>query len=76
MLNSIGNMALVHYREVVRFSEGPLSEAQLYMKTRVSGPGSLELALQNERKIEKWPFIEHLVLACTINLMNDLGLVK
>ena len=31
MLNSIGNTALVHCREVVRFSEGPLSEARLYM---------------------------------------------
>ena len=30
MLNSIGNTALVRYREVVRFSEGPLSEARLY----------------------------------------------
>ena len=30
MLNSIGNMALVRCREVVRFSEGPLSEARLY----------------------------------------------
>ena len=29
-----------------------------------------------ERKIEKWPFFEHLVLACTIDLMNDLGLVR
>ena len=27
---SIGNTALVRYREVVRFSEGPLSEARLY----------------------------------------------
>ena len=30
MLNSIGNTALVRCREVVRFSEGPLSEARLY----------------------------------------------
>ena len=30
MLNSTGNTALVRCREVVRFSEGPLSEAQLY----------------------------------------------
>ena len=27
-----------------------------------------------QRKIEKWPFLEHLVMACTIVLMNDLGL--
>ena len=31
MLNSIGNTALVRYREVVRLSEGPLSEARLYL---------------------------------------------
>ena len=30
MLNSIGNTVLVRCREVVRFSEGPLSEARLY----------------------------------------------
>ena len=49
-----------------------------YTRTEVSGPDSLELALINdkERKIEKWPFFEHLVLACTIDLMNDLGLVR
>ena len=43
----------------------------------MSGPDSLELALiMKKRKIEKWPFFEHLVLACTIDLMNDLGLVR
>ena len=45
----------------------------------MSGSDSLELALimkKKERKIEKWPFFEHLVLACTIDLMNDLGLVR
>ena len=31
MLNSIGNTALVRCREVVRFSEGLLSEVRLYM---------------------------------------------
>ena len=31
MLNSIGNTALVRCREVIRFSEGPLSEARLYI---------------------------------------------
>ena len=48
------------------------------------GQGSLELALvmkkkerkKEERKIDKWPIFEHLVLACTIVLMNDLGLVR
>ena len=45
----------------------------------MSGPDSLELALEmkkKERKIEKWPFFEHLILACTIDLMNGLGLVR
>ena len=32
MLNLIRNMTLVHCREVVLFSEGPLSEARLYMQ--------------------------------------------
>ena len=36
MLNSIGNTALVRYREVVRFSEGPLSEARLYVHVAAS----------------------------------------
>ena len=36
MLNSIGNMALVRCREVVRFSEGPLSEARLYNVVQVA----------------------------------------
>ena len=31
MPNSIGNTAFVRCREVVRFSEGPLSEARLYV---------------------------------------------
>jgi hypothetical protein len=30
---------------------------------------------KKERKIEKWLFFKHLVLTCTIVLMNDLGLV-
>ena len=30
MLNAIRNMTLVRCREVVHFSEGPLSEARLY----------------------------------------------
>ena len=36
-LNSIGNTALFRYREVVRFSEGPLSEARLYMEWPAAG---------------------------------------
>ena len=49
------------------------------MRTKVRGPDSLELAVEmrkKERKIEKWPFFEHLVLACTIDLINDLGLIR
>ena len=49
----------------------------------MSGHGSLELAQENrkkerkkERKNDKWPFFEHLVLAYTIELMNDLGLIR
>ena len=52
------------------------------MRTKVSCPESLELALEmrkkerkKERKNEKWLFFEHLVLAYTIELMDDLGLV-
>ena len=36
------------------------------MRTKVRGPDGLELALEmrkKERKIEKWSFLEHLVLA-------------
>ena len=50
----------------------------IYTQTKMRGQGSLELAQETkekERKIEKWPFFfQHLVLACTIVLMNDLGL--
>ena len=55
----------------------------IYMRTKVRGPDSLELALEmrkkKERKKERMRngyFFEHLVLACTIDLMNDLGLVR
>ena len=38
-----------------------------YTQTKRIGQGSLELALvMKERKIDKWQFFEHLVLACTI----------
>ena len=48
----------------------------------MSGHGSLELAQENrkkERKKERMRngyFFEHLVLAYTIELMDDLGLVR
>ena len=45
----------------------------IYMKSKVRGPDNLELALTLKRKMA---FFEHLVLACTIDLMNDLSLVK
>ena len=46
--------------------------------------GNLELALETrkkerkkeERNLDKWLFFEHLVLAYTIELMDDLGLVR
>ena len=48
------------------------------IKTKMRSQGSLELA-QETRKKERMTnghFFEHLVLACTIDLMNDLGLVR
>ena len=45
----------------------------IYTQTKMGGGGSFELA-QETKKIDKWLFFEHLVLACTIVLMNDLGL--
>ena len=48
----------------------------------MSGQGSLELAQENRKKERKKErlrnghFFEHLVLACTIELMDDLGLVR
>ena len=52
----------------------------IYMRTKVSGSDSLELALEMKKKerkqerLRKGHFFEHLVLACTIVLTNDLGL--
>ena len=49
------------------------------MRSKVRGPDSLELALEMRKKKERMRnghFLEHLVLACTIDLMNDLGLVR
>ena len=50
-----------------------------YIKTKVSGPDSLEVALEMRKKEERLTnglFFEHLVLTCTIVLMNDLGLTR
>ena len=51
----------------------------IYTQTKMSDQGNVELALimkKKERKKEMTNcyFFEHLVLACTIVLMNDLGL--
>ena len=48
------------------------------MNTKVRGPDSLELALETRKKerLRNGHFFEHLVLAYTIDLMNDLGLVR
>ena len=52
------------------------------MRTKVRGPESLELALEmrkKERKKERLTngyFFEHLVLANTIELIDDLGLIN
>ena len=55
----------------------------IYTQTKMSDQGSVELALimkkkerKKERKNDKWLFFDHMVLACTIVLMNDLGLVR
>ena len=49
------------------------------MRSKVRGPDSLELALEMRKKKERMRnghSFEHLVLACTIDLINDLGLVR
>ena len=55
------------------------------MRTKVRGPDSLELDVEMRKKEERnldicqgffGYFIEHLILAYTIELMNDLGLVR
>ena len=46
----------------------------IYTQTKMSGQGSLEFALIMKKK-ERLTII-FLVLACTIVLMNDLGLVR
>ena len=47
------------------------------MRTKVRDPESLELALEMRKKERKRNgyFFEHLVLAYTIELMDNLGLV-
>ena len=50
----------------------------IYSRTKVSGHGSLELAQENRKKerLTNGYFFEYLVLAYTIELMDDLGLVR
>ena len=55
----------------------------IYTQSKMSGGGSLELAQETRKKERKKNermrnglFFKHLVLACTIVLMNDLGLVR
>ena len=50
----------------------------IYTQTKVSGHGSLKLAQENRSKerLTNVYFFEHLILAYTIELMNDLGLVR
>ena len=50
----------------------------IYAQTKIRGQGNLELALETRKKerLTNGHFFEHLVLACTIDLMNDLGLVR
>ena len=48
------------------------------MRTKASDPDSLEFALimkKNER-MRNGLFFKHLVLTCTVVLMNDLGLAR
>ena len=55
----------------------------IYTQSKMSGGGSLELALimkkkerKKEERLTNGLFFERLVLTCTIVLMNDLGLVR
>ena len=43
----------------------------IYTRTKIRGQDRLELdmEIQKEKKIEKWPFFEHLVLACDSNFI-------
>ena len=49
------------------------------MRTKMRGPDSLELDVEMRKKKETLTngyFFEHLLLAYTIELMDDLGLVR
>ena len=46
----------------------------IYTQTKMSDQGSVELALIKKERMTNGYFFEHLILACTIVLMNDLGL--
>ena len=48
------------------------------MRTKVRGPDSLELDVEMRKKetLTNGYFIEHLILAYTIEMMDDLGLVR
>ena len=50
----------------------------IYTRPKMSGHDSLELAQENRKKerLRNGNFFEHLVLAYTIELMNDLGLIR
>ena len=55
----------------------------IYVQTKTSDQGSVELALimkkkerKKEERLTNGLFFERLVLACTIVLMNDLGLSR
>ena len=51
----------------------------IYIRTKVRGPDSLELDVEMRKKKETLTngyFFEHLLLAYTIELMDDLGLVR
>ena len=55
----------------------------IYTQTKIRDQGSLELDMEMRKKERKKKerltnglFFEHLVLTCTIVLMNDLGLVR
>ena len=47
------------------------------MRNKVRDPDSLELALiMKGERMRNGHFLEHLVLACTIDVLNDLGLIR
>ena len=50
----------------------------IYTPTKISDQGSVELALimKKKERMTNGYFFEHLVLACTIVLMNNLGLIR